>query len=347
MAEVEGLDRVTLTLGAFIIGGFISVALSAVVGFQTFLYFQIFPMDTLPYKFLVAWIWLIDTGHTASVCATIWQYAVLNFNNPTILLAILLEIVSAFPVAIAFTLISTLNANLHVEDTQDEQVQLVAHRTYRNTVYSEDRHVQIYRYQSALANPSQIAGLGFFAGVETALSKHWGALAANHKGWVVAGMAVSAATDIVISAARYYYLRDLKQGYMATPEMVDAVVIFTINDGILTCATLIASIACFVGMPKNFIWLGLYIPVAKLFSNSILTTLNLRNWSRHRHRPMGISLTRPQANRNTLQISTTSTKIQSSDGMPAAMEVFMDQQVEYNTPAQKYRNENHDTRSQP
>jgi hypothetical protein len=60
-----------------------------------------------------------------------------------------------------------------------EQVQLVAHRTYRglslqifppvtsdsvitgNAVYSEDRHVQIYRYQYGLANPSQIAGLGF------------------------------------------------------------------------------------------------------------------------------------------------------------------------------------------
>ncbi|KAJ7805160.1 hypothetical protein B0H14DRAFT_3485346 [Mycena olivaceomarginata] len=322
MAEVEGLDRVSLTLGAFIIGGFISVALSAVVGFQTFLYFQIFPMDTLPYKSLGFGLLILD--HTASVCATIWQYAVLNFNNP----AILLEIVSAFPVAIAFTLISTLNANLF---------------------YTWRIH-KVSKYNWWLTGPidwdsSQVLKRMPHATQDTpALSKHWGTLAANYKGWVVAGMAVSAATDIVISAARYYYLRDLKQGYMATPEMVDAVVIFTINDGAPPSLHLLP----FVGMPKNFIWLGLYITVAKLFSNSILTTLNLRNWSRHRHRPMGIRLTRQtQANRNTLQISTTSTKIQSGDGMPAAMEVFMDQQVEYNTPAQKYRNENRDRHSQP
>lgn len=65
----------------------------------------------------------------------------------------------------------------------------------------------------------------------------------------------SAVTDIVISAARYYYLRELKQGYVQcatlavrttpfevnfvverTQEVVDAVVIFTINDGLLTSA---------------------------------------------------------------------------------------------------------------
>jgi hypothetical protein len=71
---------------------------------------------------------------------------------------------------------------------------------------------------------------------------------------VVCGLAVSAATDIAISAARYYFLNNLKQGYSAwvisiaifscptltclvvrTQEMVDAVVVFTINDGLLSC----------------------------------------------------------------------------------------------------------------
>jgi hypothetical protein len=65
----------------------------------------------------------------------------------------------------------------------------------------------------------------------------------------------SAVADIVISAARYYYLRELKQGYIQcvtlaarttpltvtlvvdrTREVVDTVIVFTINDGLLTSA---------------------------------------------------------------------------------------------------------------
>ncbi|KAJ7053931.1 hypothetical protein C8F01DRAFT_1089267 [Mycena amicta] len=115
-------------------------------------------------------------------------------------------------------------------------------------------------------------------------------------GWllflIVSGLSVSAATDIVVSIARYYYLRNLRQGYPGTQEMVDAVVVFTINDGCLTCAVVIASIACLLRMPDNFIWLGIYFTIAKcnrflclevfealilptlVYSNSVLATLS-------------------------------------------------------------------------
>ncbi|KAJ7909502.1 hypothetical protein B0H13DRAFT_2330319 [Mycena leptocephala] len=182
----DGSDSVTFTIGALIAGCMTSVGLSAIVGFQTFLYFQVFPMDTLPYKALVAWI-----------C---------------------------------------------------EQAELVADRAVWHVVSSEDRTRVMF------------------------ITKAWSPIASRFKDVLVCAWAVSAATDILISAARYYYLRDLKQGYMSTQEMVDAVVIFTINDGLLTCATLIATIACFLSMPTNYIWLSIYFTLSKLFSNSVLAT---------------------------------------------------------------------------
>ncbi|KAJ7328923.1 hypothetical protein DFH08DRAFT_1023497 [Mycena albidolilacea] len=45
-----GLDSLPLAIGALIGGCMTAIGLSAIVGFQTFLYFQIFPMDTTPYK---------------------------------------------------------------------------------------------------------------------------------------------------------------------------------------------------------------------------------------------------------------------------------------------------------
>ncbi|KAJ6549910.1 hypothetical protein B0H19DRAFT_1264797 [Mycena capillaripes] len=180
--------------------------------------------------------------------------------------------------------------------------------------------------------------MGLFGAAEMLMTKTWHNIEENFEVPVVSSWAVSAATDVVISAARYYYLRELKQGYMSQPEMMDAVVIFTMNDGLLTCAAVIATIICFLSMHHNFVWVGIYFNLAKLFSNSVLATLNFRNLYRHRNRPMGFPLTRQQATRNTLQFSPTVNKsLQPNDthDMPPTMHVFVDQEVEYNAPSGK------------
>ncbi|KAJ7637194.1 hypothetical protein FB45DRAFT_1025269 [Roridomyces roridus] len=59
---------------------------------------------------------------------------------------------------------------------------------------------------------------------------------------------------------KYYYLRDLKEGYLISQKVLDGIVIFTINDG---CAVAIAAAACWVAMPNNFVWLSIYFTIAK------------------------------------------------------------------------------------
>ncbi|KAJ7118751.1 hypothetical protein C8R44DRAFT_878304 [Mycena epipterygia] len=241
------------TIGATVAGCMIAVGLSAVLGFQAFLYFQIFPSDMLRYKVLVAWIWVTDAAHTILICTAVWQSTVINYGNP----AGVQQIFPALSIAVAMTAIITVTVN------------------------------------------------AFY-------------------GWRIHKMA----------AARYYYLRNLKQGYTMTQEVVDAVVVFTINDGVSTCAVVIATTACWLHMPNNLIWLGIYFTIAKFYSNSILATLNLRNWHRHRYvwpAQMNIPMTRPlnavhgpeTASDPSVQKRTQTT------GMPAKMEVFVDHQVEY------------------
>ncbi|KAF8152820.1 hypothetical protein K438DRAFT_2026765 [Mycena galopus ATCC 62051] len=314
---MAGLDGPLLTLGAMLAGCMSSVGLSAIVGFQTFLYFRIFHGDTRPYKILVAWIWITDAGHTIAVCTTIWQYVVLSFTNS----AKLEQIVPAYPVNVLITVIATLNANLFY-------TWRIHKMSKRNWWLTTPMYILCFARTV----------LGLFTAIEMFMTKRWDVMAAKFSVALVSAWAVSAATDVIISAARYYYLHDFSQGYMATKEMVDAVVIFTINDGILTCATVIAAIACFLAMPRNFVYIGLYFNLTKLFSNSVLATLNLRSWYRHRlDRPMGIPLTRPT--RATLQMPSSTDKSLHASEMqdnPGPMEVFVDQQVEYNVAVDKY-----------
>jgi len=182
-------------------------------------------------------------------------------------------------------------------------------------------------------------GLAFATTTEMLLSKTFPAFAARFKVLFTSGLAISAITDVIVSGARYYFLRNLRQGYSMPHEAVDAVVVFTINDGCLTCAVVIVSIVCWLSMPHNFVYLGIYFTIAKLYANSVLATLNLRNWYRHRYiqsRPIGLSIKQHpphinvghDANSPGVNSDLHGRPVQSAN-IPGKMQVFVDHQVEY------------------
>ncbi|KAJ7491270.1 hypothetical protein FB451DRAFT_636638 [Mycena latifolia] len=263
------------TVGATVAGCMLAVGLSAVLGFQTFLYFQIFPADVLRYKLLVSWIWLMDAAHTVLICSVVWQYTIVNFGQPE-------GVGQIFPplsVAVAVTAITTLSVNLF----------------YGWRIHKLSKHNWWLTAPIIFLCIARVV-LAFTTTAEMIITKTFASYGAHFGNLLTGGLIVSAVTDVLVSAARYYYLRNLKQGYTVTQEVVDAVVVFTINDGCLTCAVVLATIACWLKMPDNLIWLGIYFAIAKLYSNSLLATLNLRNWHRHRYAwpPMSIPMTRPQ-----------------------------------------------------
>ncbi|KAJ7043126.1 hypothetical protein C8F04DRAFT_1073764 [Mycena alexandri] len=281
------------TVGAVVAGCMTSVALSAVLGFQTFLYFQVCLYGGVRDMALT----ILDATHTVLICTAVWQYAIENFGNNAVVTTI-------FPYGnVAITAITTLTS-------------------LPLTVSKQNWWLTMPIIFLCIAR--------VVTTVELIITKTFPKFAAHFNIILICGMSVSAATDIIVSAARYYYLRNLKQGYTGTQEVVDAVVVFTINDGCLTCAVVLAAIACLLRMPHNFIWLGIYFTIAKFYSNSVLATLNLRNWYRHRPRPMGIPLPRPTG----LAMQTVSTGSGATGKRSAEMhsrtEVFVDQQVEYN-----------------
>ncbi|KAJ7736522.1 hypothetical protein B0H14DRAFT_3612698 [Mycena olivaceomarginata] len=280
-------SEVRTTVGAAFAGCMVAVALSAVLGFQTFLYFRIFPSDAVRYKLLVGWIWMLDAAHTLTICTSVWSYAITNFGDPDYTK----QIVPSLAATVAFTAITTLSVGI--------------------TSFYGWRIHKMSKSNWWLTGPIMLlaitrVGLAFVTTTEMILTKTFPAFAAGFNIVLTCGMSVSAVTDIIVSIARYYYLRNLKQGYSGTQEVVDAVVVFTLNDGILTCAVAIAAIIFLLRMPDNFVWLGIYFVIGKLFSNSALATLNLRNCGAHASSSDKRAMDTPH------------------------MEVFVDQQVEYN-----------------
>ncbi|KAJ7611583.1 hypothetical protein FB45DRAFT_311425 [Roridomyces roridus] len=330
-AAKSNMASIPSTVGAALAGCMFSVGLSAVLGFQTFLYFQIFPSDQLRYKLLVAWIWLTDTTHTILICVAVWEFAISHYGDR----AAIDTIFPSLAALVAITAIITISVNVF----------------YGWRIHKMSRQNWWITGPIAFLSIARV-GLAFTTSTEMILSKTFTNFNDNFKLLLTCGLAVSAATDILVSAARYYYLRNLKQGYMMTQEVVDGIVIFTLNDGALTCAVVIACIICLLNMPRNFVWLGIYFTIAKFYSNSVLATLNLRNWYRHRPvrpMPLGIAMTRPPGVTGTNSIKAPSVAVDKrsppSDEGHTRMEVFVDHQVEYNVGDFVRGNLDHDDRS--
>ncbi|KAJ6581257.1 hypothetical protein B0H19DRAFT_500112 [Mycena capillaripes] len=311
------------TLGAALAGCMIAVGLSAVLGFQTFLYFRIFPSDGRSYKFLVAWLWIADAVHTVLVCTGVWQYIILNFTNT----GIVENIFPVIAVTVGMTAIITLSVNIF----------------YGWRIHKLSKHNWWLTGPIVFLSIVRV-GLAFTTTTEMLISKTFPAFAARFKVLFTSGLAISAVTDVIVSGARYYFLRNLRQGYSMNHEAVDAVLVFTINDGCLTCAVVIVSIICWLTMPDNFVYLGIYFTIAKFYANSVLATLNLRNWYRHRYvpQPIGIPMKRtlrtnglqsndshPTPGMNSSNLPTQKAQSTDINGMPEKMEVFVNRQVDF------------------
>ncbi|PPQ76665.1 hypothetical protein CVT26_013958 [Gymnopilus dilepis] len=96
--------------------------------------------------------------------------------------------------------------------------------------------------------------------------------------WLItSALTCGGAADILIAASMVYYLRRLASptNLESTTQMLNRLIRFSLQTGILTSMTSLAVIACFQAM-SNMIWFSLYIFLAKLYSNSLLVSLNAR-----------------------------------------------------------------------
>ncbi|VDB89982.1 unnamed protein product [Peniophora sp. CBMAI 1063] len=270
------MSTVYLTLGALAAGCWVAVGLSAIVGFQTAMYYLVFPQDTTVYKVLVGWVWLLDAAHTIIICTTVWLYTISNYDQPEAIA----HIFHTVPINIILTTLITLSVNAFYGWR--------IHRLSKSNWWITGPIIvlSLARLATGLVTSIKMLEAGSFAEI-----------AGRYITLFTAGLIISAVTDVYISIARYWYLRKLKEGLTVTREMVDTTIVFTVNDGALTCIVVITFIACWVGMPHNYVFLGIYFTIAKLYSNSILATLNLRNWYRHRYniprrQRLGVVMTR-------------------------------------------------------
>ncbi|KAJ4487659.1 hypothetical protein J3R30DRAFT_3695254 [Lentinula aciculospora] len=126
--------------------------------------------------------------------------------------------------------------------------------------------------------------------------------------YAIATNGTGTAADIFIAAAMVYLLQQARTSIKRTNNLLRAVTIFSVTTGIVTgvCAILVLAMAS--AYPGTNIEVLFYFILARLYSNSFLGTLNVRDHMRDRSHSGGIITTsdfqvRPHVNNSAMQLT--------------------------------------------
>jgi len=105
-----------------------------------------------------------------------------------------------------------------------------------------------------------------------------------------ASFVTSFAGDLYLSAVLCYYLFRSRTGFQTTDTLVNTIIAYIITTGLLTSIDAVLGTAFYAVMPTNYIFMGFYFNLAKLYTNSYLALLNARQRLRKYDRPVSIQL---------------------------------------------------------
>lgn len=267
------------TYGAAMIGLLVTCFLSGIMTLQTHLYFQQAHRDRWTLKLLVAIVWTIDMVHLFGISVFVYHYVIANWGNDAI--------------------VGESTWTLGLEEMLNTWITFIVqmffiHRV--NVLSKYNRWTLIPLYLLAFVQ----LGFGTGGGIKSMLPQTVGHLASTR--WRAAIWLISGAVnDILIATILCYYL--WSQRTVMSQRLVDQLIAYAINTGLLTSILAFIDIGCFIAMPGNYIHLAFNFVLGRIYTNSLLASLNMREHIRRssafRMSTSGVSATANTASSNT------------------------------------------------
>ncbi|KAJ7211472.1 hypothetical protein C8J57DRAFT_1605944 [Mycena rebaudengoi] len=90
-------------------------------------------------------------------------------------------------------------------------------------------------------------------------------------------LVATALCDIGISLGLWFYLHRGRTGFAKTEKMIDKLILYMVNLGLLTSVASLLTLILFLVMPHSFAFVALTIIRSRLYSNALLAALNYRD----------------------------------------------------------------------
>ncbi|KAJ7469778.1 hypothetical protein B0H11DRAFT_2416082 [Mycena galericulata] len=102
-------------------------------------------------------------------------------------------------------------------------------------------------------------------------------------GWLVtATFSIGASVDVFVAISLCVYLQRWKSppAMKTTSQLIHRIMFWSIQTGLVTSVVSVTVVVCFQAMRHNYIWIGVFAILGKLYSNSLLASLNIRTLHR-------------------------------------------------------------------
>ncbi|KAF9232516.1 hypothetical protein BU15DRAFT_81143 [Melanogaster broomeanus] len=228
------------TIGATQIGSIVMTFLFGIATLQAYHYTYYYPRDSLWLKSLVALVWLIGAGHAISVTATMYSLTVTHFGDFSS------EDITQIPTGFASSIVlsSVMSSLVH------------GYFVHRIRVFSKKLYIPVFCwFMSAL----RFAGTVYTTAEALRAQKLWEFL--RRHDWLLTSIWLGGAClDIIIATSMCYYLkRERAIAITRTAKMLDKLMVYSIETGLLTSITGVTIYVCYRFMQTNYSFFAVFM----------------------------------------------------------------------------------------
>ncbi|KAF4616603.1 hypothetical protein D9613_008516 [Agrocybe pediades] len=265
-----------VALGMVLLGVIFSSILYGVMLTQTYKYYERFKRDPMLVKLLVFAVFLLNTASVFFVAHAAWFYLVDNGPRGLSIWSLNVEL--------------ALSVNGHVSDIRDHALPGSSLSEFTS---QKQRHLD--ERAGKLHNPAPVAmyfvadsrvflqfglailhfGSGEVAAIEFLLLKRF-AKFGSVKVPSILRLSSAAVCDTAIAVSLTYFLHKKRTGFKKTDEMINYLILFSINSGLLLSAISIASLITYLVVPRTWVYTALCFLLSRLYATTFLCSLNSR-----------------------------------------------------------------------
>ncbi|KAI0648702.1 hypothetical protein C8Q79DRAFT_464516 [Trametes meyenii] len=251
--QVPVLDN---TFGAVLVGTALGLVLYGVTLHQSYRYSRMYPDDSRWLKTLVIWVVLLETVTSAWSMHACYFYLVKNYFNPAALRRGSWSI-DLFPLASGVTMVSTQSFFVR-------RVWLIGHRFRPLMIFA----VILCVVELAFLTASSIEAL-----IIPTFEEY------RRVTWLVStGSSMATAADLLLTTILIYSLHRSRTGIKRTDSMIDVMIVYSVNTGLLTGILNVLTLIFAFSRPNELIYIGFGVVGTKSYANSLLAALNSRQY---------------------------------------------------------------------
>ncbi|GAB1527453.1 hypothetical protein RhiTH_010628 [Rhizoctonia solani] len=248
------------TIGAVYIGIVISTCLYGVTCLQFYTYWNKYTDDSTFRRVYVLALWILDTLKLACASSTGYELLITQFD----------VIGPAFRGTWGGFLVFGLTAFTTF------MVQLTSFFAYRSLSGAFWVNPIMMRLMAGLIALSALTQLAFGMATTVLSWQHWTFDNSRQYRWVaVVWLGAAAFCDLLTTYTLSVVLISQKTGFQRTDDMINRIIMYTINTGTLTSTVAIINLALFSSL-DNLAQLGLNFILGTLYISTMLTALNSR-----------------------------------------------------------------------